>query len=399
MDGGSSSTDSTPEGGKPLPLEDSAERMSRKAAAAGAAGEAAPAAVAAAAVANKRPPGLPVASSQLQLDVRASASSEKLGSIMRMIERLEAQAVEEARQLAPTRPPPLPHAAPGHAHARGEAGGQAPAPDHPPSQPGHALSRLLAAQPLSINSKRLAAAAATDAAASTAVKAINASRVVRRSAELLTCSAPPATAPSSAAGAEGVVAAPAATAQPPTAAAAAAPAVVAQPAPATGPLLPLPGTGGSSLSASAVASTVRAKIQALQAAVAEREGQLEELKRQVASHQAQHEAALRAAEDGHRVGGVAAAHMLCSSDAWPWLQHAGYGLLKSTTCEQCPPAHAAVQPLLPYQLQAQLVARRAEAEAAAARSLQFIDRVMADKEALAGGQESGWQGGLQTVRG
>lgn len=320
MDGGSSSTDSTPEGGKPLPLEDSAERMSRKAAAAGAAGEAAPAAVAAAAVANKRPPGLPVASSQLQLDVRASASSEKLGSIMRMIERLEAQAVEEARQVAPTRPPPLPHAG-------GEAGGQAPAPDHPPSQPGHALSRLLTAQPLSINSKRLAAAAATDAAASTAVKAINASRVVRRSAELLTCSAPPATAPSSAAGAKGVMAAPAATAQPPTAAAAAAPAVVAQPAPATRPLLPLPGNGGSSLSASAVASTVRAKIQALQAAVAEREGQLEELKRQVASHQAQHEAALRAAEDGHRVGGVAAAHMLCSSDAWPWLQHAGYGLL------------------------------------------------------------------------
>lgn len=57
------------------------------------------------------------------------------------------------------------------------------------------------------------------------------------------------------------------------------------------------------MSAAAVASTVRAKIQALQAAVAEREGQLEELKRQVAAHRAQHDAALRAAEEGHRVGG------------------------------------------------------------------------------------------------
>lgn len=37
--------------------------------------------------------------------------------------------------------------------------------------------------------------------------------------------------------------------------------------------------------------------------------------------------------------------------------------------------------------QAQLAAQRAEAEAVAARSLQFIDRVMADKEALAGAEE------------
>ena len=74
------------------------------------------------------------------------------------------------------------------------------------------------------------------------------------------------------------------------------------------------------------------------------------------------------------------------------LQQAGHQL-RSTTCEQCPPAHAAAQPSLPHRLQAQLAAQRAEAEAAAARSLQFIDRVMADKEALAGRQESGWQGG------
>ncbi len=303
-DGSGSSADSTPDGAKPLPLEDSAERMNRKAAAAGAP---APTAVAAGAAALTRPPGQP--SSQPQLDVRASASSEKLGSIMRMIERLEAQAVEEARQVAPAcppRPPALP-ASSGPAPASGEAAGQPAAPAEQHGQQKSALSRLLAAQPLSISSKRLAAAAATDAAAATALQAANASRVVRRSAELLTCAATPVNAgPACSAGS--AVAPPSAATAPPaqplSAAVAPASNATAQPAAATQPVLPLPGTVGSGLNPAAVASTVHAKIQALQAAVGERDGQLEELKRQVAAHRAQHEAALRAVDEGHRVGGL-----------------------------------------------------------------------------------------------
>ena len=40
-------------------------------------------------------------------------------------------------------------------------------------------------------------------------------------------------------------------------------------------------------------------------------------------------------------------------------------------------------------LQAQLAAHKAEAEASACRSMQFIERIMADKDALSGKPEGG----------
>lgn len=307
-DSGSSgrpSSSSTPDGVKPLPLEDSAERMNRKAAAAGAPRSSAPTAAPAAAALAPTPRPRP-ASSQPQLDVRASASSEKLGSIMRMLERLEAQAAEEAQQVAPARRPPQPPAAvPAALPAPTSAAtGQGAAPAGTRTQPQHPLSRVLAAQPLSLASKRMAAAPATDGAAAAALQAASASLVVRRSAELLTCSAPPAAAAPAAAAASST-AGPATSLPrvPQGVADAAAPASLAAPPAPVPQLAPaaLPGSEGAGVSAAAVASMVRAKIQALQAAVAERDGQLEQLRRQVAASQAQHQAALRAAEEGHRV--------------------------------------------------------------------------------------------------
>ena len=52
-----------------------------------------------------------------------------------------------------------------------------------------------------------------------------------------------------------------------------------------------------------MASSVRAKIQQLQAAVAEKNSQLAALRQRVAAVQSQQEAVLRAAEEQHKVGG------------------------------------------------------------------------------------------------
>ncbi|EFN55829.1 hypothetical protein CHLNCDRAFT_145355 [Chlorella variabilis] len=202
---------------------------------------------------------------QLQMgDVRASASTEKMGHIMRMIAELEKQAVEEARQVAP--PPAVPPPQPRLQAQQQEQQAKS------PTSTAHPIARVLAAQALSIGSKQIVAAAATDPVAAGALRAAEASTM--------------------------------------------------PPAPPAG-----------QLNAAAVASSVRAKIQQLQQQVADKDGQLAELRQQAQAARREQAVALRAAEASHK---------------------------------------------------AQLAEQKAETEASVSRSMQLIDRIMKDKDALSG---------------
>ena len=281
------------------------------------------------------------AARQLQMDVRASDSTEQMGSIMRLIEQLEKQAVEEARQVAPAPP-----------QAVAVASAAVPASAAEPAQ--HPMARVLAAQPLTIASRKALAAAANDAAAAQAVQAAASCRVARKSAQLLgELAGAGASTPAAPAACLSKTAAP----MPGPEASASAPA--------------------AQVNAAAVASSVRAKIQQLQQQVAEKDGQLAALRQQVAALPAQQEAALRAAADGHKVGQPVAQLLL----------------LPLLSCLKPPPPHssAANQQTPPgvLPLQAQLAAHKAEAEASACRSMQFIDRIMAEKDALSGKSRQG----------
>ena len=224
------------------------------------------------------PGGLPprplTAACQLQLaDMRASASSEKVGNILRLVEQLERQALEEAAQVAAPQAPQL--------VARVSA---APA---PPLQAAPAaadpIARMLAAQPLSLSSKHQAAAPGSDpAAARAAVAAAAGSRLERTAAQLMQAAAAPRPAGSASSG------------QPSSS------------GPAPPASAPSPGSQQPQLNPNAVASSVRAKIQALQAAVAGKDSEVAALRLRVAAAQSQHEAALRAAEEGHKVRGLPA---------------------------------------------------------------------------------------------
>lgn len=296
-------------------LEDSAERVSRESAAA----KAAAAAVATDSTARKAAATCPVprmcdsraaspppsqhaqqatraaasgrpfspTARQLQMgDVRASASTEKMGHIMRMIAELEKQAVEEARQVAP--PPAVPPPQPRLQAQQQEQQAKS------PTSTAHPIARVLAAQALSIGSKQIVAAAATDPVAAGALRAAEASTMVRKQAQLLTTPSRPAAASTR-------VAAPSAKPPVPDRGAEPAPA----PAPAPTPQPPAPPAG--QLNAAAVASSVRAKIQQLQQQVADKDGQLAELRQQAQAARREQAVALRAAEASHKVRGQAAA--------------------------------------------------------------------------------------------
>ncbi len=244
---------------------------------------------------RRRQPGS-ATSVEAQLDVRASASTAKMGHILRLIEQLEKQAVEEARQVAPGLPRGLPVGAAPQSMAAAAA--TVPAAERLPVHP---MARVLAAQPLSTCSKQMLAAAATDDTAAKAARFATASRVAHKAALLLHTPAPE---PGKQGGETGHAAQWALPTKGPEA-----------PAAAEHWELPQAGVGAQAgttalartqpeqqkIDAVAVASSVRAKIQQLQAAVAEKDGQLAALQRNFSALQAQQEAAMQAAEDGHRV--------------------------------------------------------------------------------------------------
>lgn len=238
-----------------------------------------------------------------QLDMRASASTEKMGHIMRLIEQLEKQAVEEARQVAAPQQAGVEAAGQMSPRAAtGGAGAAAAASAGQPSPQAHPLARVMAAQPLSIGSRQMLAAAASDATAAQAEQAATGSKLVRKTACLLHTPAP-ATATGCSSSIDGKRGSSGSAEQIATA---------CTPAPAAPAAIPLGGVqqaqvqqvgadARAQVSAAVVASSVRAKIQQLQAAVVEKDNQLAALRQRVTAVQSQHEAALRAAEEEHKV--------------------------------------------------------------------------------------------------
>jgi hypothetical protein len=203
-----------------------------------------------------------------------------MGHIMHLIAELEKQAVEEARQVA-TQPQP----------DNQQQQDQQRQPKSMATAP-HPIARVLAAQPLSIGSRRMAVAALTDPLAAGALRAAEASTIARQQTSSLTtharaaqptiASAPPcAQPPLSNCSSEQV----------PAQALAQAPQQLAQP--------PVP---CNQLNAAAVASSVRAKIQQLQQQVVDKDGQLAALRQQVEAVQREHVVMLQAEKDCHKVG-------------------------------------------------------------------------------------------------
>lgn len=223
-----------------------------------------------------------MAPSKLHTDARGSASTEKMGHIMRLIEQLEKQAVEEARQVAPAQ---LQFVSTGVADQSAAAAAAAEPAVHP-------TALMLAVQPHNLGSKKMLAAAESDATAAQAVRFAASSRVARKAEQLLQASIMKSSGQRGTASvASGIQAAAEQQGE----------ALVAQPLQGEQP----------QIDAVAVASSVRAKIQQLQAAVAEKDSQLATLQQRILAVQSQHEAAMRAAEDGHRVGTQQQCHFGC----------------------------------------------------------------------------------------
>ncbi|KAL4856146.1 Centrosomal protein [Chlorella vulgaris] len=275
----------------PLELEDSAERTSFKGNNTSSKGAATLLGSDAAPAPSCRPSNLPSPTPQQQaataaapcrpfsptschlpaVDVHPSDPSEQLGRIWQMMEALEQQAAEEARQVGPSQP------APNAALDKRLDGQQQPCGQPAPLKT-HPLAKLLASQPCSIASKQMLAAATGTAAAHAACLA-EGSRACRKSTQLL---ATQLKQPSRAAAA-GVL-------NPGCAAAAKAAA-----APSATQHLPQ-----AALDPSAVASSVRAKIRQLQQQVEQKDGQMAALLEQLEETRQQQAAALAAAETRHQ---------------------------------------------------------------------------------------------------